>query len=262
MGNRVAHGIYFLFVSFLSAGSLAAQPLGTTARQMEKGSWKMVGYYQGTHEQDLDFELAGDGICTSNVGGKSFACGQTSTVKATGNGEAAVVKWIFQPHETGLQYYLFAGAGGYRLSQGTTTVVDSGFVDHSGFLSGVGAKAVLFPDTLVSPGLALDAGAGWQRYFDDLRLDILQYQVAIEASHRFVFREDRLTVEPYGGVKWFRSLAWLRDIGSGTRVGGKKDTVTPFLGLYLPIGDSEGLFGEASFVNGIQYAMGLSILFK
>jgi hypothetical protein len=140
-------------------------------------------------------------------------------------------------------------------------------------------KAVLWPDTVAGPGLAADLSIGWQRYwFNALqpaqaaseahinqRLDIMETQFALQTGHLFTGPAGepwRVGVEPYGGLKWVRDQAWLMDFDGGGRVGGMKDTFTPFLGVHLKVYEKEGLYAEASFVNGWQYAAGLSVRFK
>jgi len=250
-------------VVLLFTGVSGAQMLGTSARQMEAKSWKGILFYQGVHRQDLNFKVAGNGICNTkeNGTGVSFACGENGSVRAHGTGNALILKLVRQPHDGGLQLYGWAGAGDYEIFRGTAPVMQTLSMNRGGFLGGLGAKMVIWPETIVTPAIALDGNLGWQRYFGGLRLDILQYQFAVEASRKFGVPDSRLTVEPYGGVKWLRTHAWLREIGSGVRVGGVKDTVTPFIGLNLPFHAKESLFAEASFVNGIHYAGGLSISF-
>lgn len=236
--------------------------LGTSARQMEAGSWKTLVYFQGASDQKLKFELTDNGICSGHgATAPQFACGQTGEVKLEGDAAAVLVKAVRQVSEQGFQLYALAGAGDYSIKQGTSSIINGRALNRGGFLSGVGAKAVIWPDTLVAPAIALDASLGWQRYYGQMRLDILQYQLALEASHRFVFDDSRWVVEPYGGIKWLRSHAWLKNIGSGERVGGIQDTVTPFLGLNLPVFGGDAIFAEASFVNGIQYSGGLVFKF-
>ncbi|MEK7745013.1 MAG: hypothetical protein AAB578_11575 [Elusimicrobiota bacterium] len=234
-------------------------------------------YYQGVQDQALNFAVTGSGVCTgpSTITVVSFPCGSTGETKAEGSGGAVLLKLIFQPHE-GFQYYLSAGAGDYSLRVASVSVVNSLTGDRPGFLYGAGARAVLVPDTLSAPGFALDASLSWQRYYFnelqpgrtaaqtqiDQRLDLMQTQVAVETGHLFKPLGWSVGVEPYGGVKWVRSQAWLKDLAGGGRVGGMKDAVTPFLGVELPIYEKEGLFAEASFLGGIQYAAGLNIRFK
>jgi hypothetical protein len=160
-------------------------------------------------------------------------------------------------------------------------VVNSLSGDRPGYLYGMGVRALLWPDTEVKdafivPALAVDGSAGFQRYyFNDLqpaqgasvggidqRLDLLHLQLALETSHLFKFEGTRWALEPYGGLKWIRTEARLKDLRGGGRIGGMQDTVTPFLGLGVTPYENESFFAEASFVNGIQYAAGLNVRFK
>ncbi|MEK7656513.1 MAG: hypothetical protein AAB412_02035 [Elusimicrobiota bacterium] len=276
MGKAFKQGLCALAVLLGMSGSAWAQALGTSSAQLKPGSWKALVYYQGVRDQALGFAMTGSGVCIASAASSvSFPCGSTGETKAEGSGGAVLLKLIFQPHE-GFQYYLSAGAGDYSLRVASVSVVNSLTGDRPGFLYGAGVKAVLMADTLTAPGVALDANLSWQRYYFnelqpgrtaaqtqiDQRLDLMQTQVAVEAGHLFKPLGWSVGVEPYGGLKWVRSQAWLKDLGGGGRVGGMKDAVTPFLGVELPIYEKEGLFAEVSFLGGIQYAAGLNIRFK
>lgn len=89
----------------------------------------------------------------------------------------------------------------------------------------------------------------------------MSYQFAVESSHLFTLNEF-WKLEPFGGVKWTRVQAELKNLVDGSRAGGRKDTVTPFLGLRVPIEDHEAFFAEASFVDGYHYGAGLELRFK
>ena len=92
------------------------------------------------------------------------------------------------------------------------------------------------------------------------RLDLMRLQLALEASRRFDFG-GRWKVEPYGGLKWVRTQAWLKDLDSGNRFGGIEDAVKPFAGVSLPFSDNENLFAEAAVLKGYEYAAGLAVRF-
>ena len=116
----------------------------------------------------------------------------------------------------------------------------------------------------------------------DQRLDLMQYQVAVEASHVFTLQDadakadekeaemaglaaltgQGFKLEPYGGVKWVRIQSDLKDLSDGSHTGGQQDTVTPFLGLRIPFSKNEGLFAEAQFVGGYAYAGGMELRFR
>ncbi|MCH8303002.1 MAG: hypothetical protein IH912_09635, partial [Proteobacteria bacterium] len=116
------------------------------------------------------------------------------------------------------------GVGDYTVDIGSNTVFDSSLEDKAGFLTSVGAKAVILPDTIVSPAFALDVSFGLQRYFGGgRRLDMTQVQIALETSHRFVFQDPGFTIEPYGGLKWTRHQVYLKTLATDSRVGGRKN---------------------------------------
>ena len=296
-GLRAAAAFAAVFAVCGRIPAAQAITLASSARQLPPGSLKLSLYYQGLQNQHLDFQVGSAGPCAGGgTVNPAFPCGSSGDVPARLDGGAVIFQAAAQPWE-GLQYYASAGLG--TASMGASNNWMSG--DRPGFLYGAGAKAVLLPDTIVSPGVALDGRLGWERYyFNELQpagtrsqafvneqLDIWRYQLALEVSHQFNARESRseaagkeplasamnagravldtlgeLRFEPYGGVKWLRSRAVLKDFQDGRRLGGIQDSFAPFLGLMVPVYDHEGLFGEVSFVNGAQYAMGLNVRFK
>jgi len=261
-----------------SASWAGAQILATTARQSSSGSLKILGYYQGVQDQTLKFNTNSSGLCTS--GTASFPCGQGTETDTTGKGGAGMVKIIWQPWER-FQYYGMVGAGDYTLSVPSNTVTNVLNGDNVGLIYGFGLKASVVPDTIVaaeglpSPAIAIDASITQSRYhFNksfpggtpaggdiDERLTMTAYSVAVEASHLFTL-DQFWKLEPYGGVKWTRVDADLKDLGSGSHAGGMTDTVTPFLGLRAPIEDHEAFFAEATFVDGYHYGGGMELRFK
>ena len=263
MKPRLLRGIVALSAVLLFPIGASAQMLGTTARQLSKGTLETTVFYQGTSKQHLNFELT-DGVCVSTSPlGNVFGCGTTADIDARGFGQALITKFSYQPSERGLIFYASAGVGDYRVTVGSTTVFDASLEDKAGFLTTFGVKGVILPDTIVSPAIALDTSVGIQRYWGGgRRLELMQIQIAMEASHRFVFKDPDFTIEPYGGVKWWRTQAYLKTIATGSRVGGRQKTVTPFLGFKVPFFENDSVFAEVSFVNGIQYASGLAIRFK
>jgi len=261
-------GVFFLFAAHARANLLYSP------RQLSSGTWEVLAYYQGVQGQDLNFSLAGNGTCATQTGNRSFACGGTEKVGGKGDGGAAMVRLAYQPYES-MQYYAAFGAGDYTLRVDSISQTNVLTGERPGQLYQIGVKDVLWPDTIVGPGLAADVSFGWQRYWFnethpeqafgysiDQRLDVLLTQVALETGHLFKQEGWRVGVEPYGGVKWMRLQAWLKDFQGGGRVGGIQDTVTPFLGVHLQTYEKEGLFAEASFVNGWQYGAGLSLRFN
>lgn len=235
---------------------------------------KLLAYYQGVQDQTLNFTTNDSGNCKT-PGGVSFSCGQSGTTAAKGNGGAGMLKLIWQPWER-FQYYATYGVGSYSLSAPSATVTNVLTGDSVGQIFGAGMKASIVPDTVVTPAIALDVSMteslyNFNRRFPggtpgadnniDQRLTLMTYSVAVETSHLFVVDES-WKLEPYGGIKWTRVQTDLKDLGDGSHAGGQTDTVTPFLGLRVPVEDHEAFFAEASFVDGYHYGGGLELRFK
>ena len=267
-----------------------SQSLGTTARQLPAGSLKILAYYQGEQDQTVKFNAGSSGSCSSQ-NGINFVCNQSGDVDAKGAGGAGLVKVIYQPWEN-VQYYAAFGMGDYSLSVPSVTLANTLTGDNPGTILTAGLKAVLYPDTLVTPAIAVDLSVSRSRYaFNrvypaatpgannsiDQRLDLMQYQVAVEASHIFTLQDADeksdekaglvarrgvgFKLEPYGGVKWLRLQSDLKDLMDGSHTGGQQDTVTPFVGLRIPFSRNEGVFAEAQFVDGYVYAAGMELRF-
>lgn len=255
----------------------AAQISGLTARQASKGSLKFLAYYQGVADQNLNFSIDGSGVCSAAPpsGGVSFPCNSSGDVEAEGSGGAGLVKIAWQAAER-FQLYAHVGTGDYSIKVPSTTVGNTISGDKLGIIYGAGLKASIVPDTIVNPAIALDLSITRSHYnFNTIapggtpgissgfstRLTLMTYIVAVETSHLFTIDEN-WKLEPYGGVKWTRVQADLKDLAGGGHAGGHKDTGTPFLGLRVPAEDRIAFFGEASFMDGLHYGGGLELRFK
>lgn len=259
-----------LFAS-LSAVQAAAQVSGVPARQASSGSLKFLAYHQGVAEQPIDFSISGSANCQTPAG-VPFGCGQGGTVEAEGRGAAGMFKAVYQIGDYARPYAVI-GAGSYELSVPSTTVTNTLSGSAPGLIYGGGVKFSVNPDTQFTPGVAIDLGfqraayrldhlsprgAGPSRA--DQRLTLTTWQVAVEAAHQFSFESGKL--EPYGGIRWIRVDAELKDLPSGTRAGGRTNTASPFLGLRVPAGDRFAGFMESSFAGGYHYGAGLEYRFK
>jgi len=277
----------------LLEGSVEAQNLNTSARQLPQGSLKVSAYYQGEQDQALNFNVNNSGSCSSPNGSVGFGCDQSGSVEAKGHGGQGLVKMVYQPWDS-FQYYAVGGLGSYSLNVPSTTITNQLTGDTPGWILGAGVKAVLAADTQFTPAIAVDASLTHSQYAFNRRfpgggsptqnndvnqqLGLWQYQVAIEASHLFTIvdavtkQEQKETglalvnpsikLEPYGGVKWTRTQADLHDLQDGSHAGGQQDTISPFVGLRIPAYDHEAFFAEASFVDGYVYSGGMEIRFK
>ena len=241
---------------------------------------KFLGYYQGVQDQTLNFSINDSGTC-STQNNLSFSCGGSGSIAGKGSGGAGMLKVIWQPWER-FQYYAMVGAGDYSMSVPSATVTNVYTGDNSGRIYGAGLKASIVPDTIVAadgyptPAIALDLSMTRSQYDFNRRntmgassvsasiaqrLVLMTYQFAVEASHLFTV-DQNLKCEPYGGVKWTRVQADMKDRGDGSHAGGQQDTVSPFLGLRIPVEDHEAFFAEASFIDGYHYGAGLELRFK
>jgi hypothetical protein len=266
MKNRFWGRAFSLGGAFLLSVNAHGQVLGSSARQLSKGALETSFYYQGVSKQHLNFEVTDGGTCSSpnvlTLPAPNFQCGSTADVSGRGSGQAMIFKASYQPQERGLIFYTTVGVGDYRVDVGSVTVMNSSVEDQAGILTSAGAKAVIIPDTVVlAPAVALDASLGLQRYWGTSRLDLFQFQLALEASHKFVFKSTEFVIEPYGGMKYLRTQAYLKNLANGSRVGGRQHTVTPFLGFRVPVFEKDVLFAEVSMVEGVTYASGLSVRF-
>ena len=252
----------------LLAGTARSQSLAVSARQMPKGSLKILGYYQGTQSQETTFSVRGAANCVS-PNGVAFGCSQTGDVTAKGSGSMGIVKALYQPGEL-VQYYAAIGAGGYDL-----TLPSGKLSGNPGVSGSLGLRGTVYPDTIVTPGVAVDFGVtrsvfSYNRFEQGIpgqntavnhRLGMWQYQFAVEIGHQFAI-EKGLAVEPYGGAKWVVIKTDLNDLQTGSHSGGTQNTVSPFLGVRVPFGEHEAVFVEGSqFVDGTQEAAGLEIRF-
>jgi len=241
---------------------------------------KFLAYYQGVQDQTLRFTVNDSGNCSA-PNGVTFSCGQSGDIDAKGSGGAAAVKILWQPWER-FQYYGMFSVGEYSVRVPSSTITNLLTGDTRGLTYGVGMKASIVPDTIVAvdgfptPAIALDLSIArslydFNRRFPggspgvsnniNQRLELMTYQFAVESSHLFTLNES-WKLEPYGGMKWTRVQTDLKDLVDGSHAGGQKDTVTPFLGLRVPVGDHEAFFGEASFIDGYHYGAGLELRFK
>lgn len=271
--RRASVSLALALLTFPAAG----QVLGTTARQASSGSLKLLAYYHGTFDQSVNFSIAGAGSCAAAPpnGTVSFACGQSGDVEAKGSGGAGLIQLLWQPWEW-FQYYGRFGAGNYSLTVPSTTVSNVLSGDKEGFIFGAGVKASVVPDTIVTPGIAFDLSLTRAQYEFNRRfpggtpgvsgniaqrLVLMTYQFAVETSHLFTL-DEHWKLEPYGGVKWMRVVADLKDLVDGSHAGGKQDTATPFVGLRVPAGKHEAGFVEASFIGGYHLGVGFEMRFK
>lgn len=238
---------------------------------------KFLAYYQGVADQNINFSVDGSGVCSAAPpnGGVAFPCNFSGDIETKASGGAGMFKITWQAAER-FQLYAHVGTGDYSIKVPSTTVENTLSGDKLGLIFGAGLKASVVPDTIVNPAIALDLNIMRSHYnFNRItpggtpginngfsqRLELMTYQVAVETSHLFTIDES-WKLEPYGGVRWTRVQADLKDLASDGHAGGQKDTGTPFLGLRFPAEDRIAFFAEASFFDGVHYGGGLELRFN
>ncbi len=272
MQRMSVRGAFLSLGVLLFVSSASAQLLGTSSRQLPAGSLRLLTYYSGVSDQTVRFNVRGTGSCVSQ-NGVTFGCNQTGDVDGSGDGAMGAAKLVWQPWDI-LQYYGVVGAGGYRLKVPGANGDQYLSGDNPGVMGTLGVRGTIYPDTVVTPAIALDASISDTRYaFNratgvgsgaqttiNQALSLWRYQVALEAGHQFSVESWK--VEPYGGLKWTRTQADLLDRQTGGHSGGRIDVVSPFLGVKVPASEHEAFFAEAAFVEGYQYGAGLEVRFK
>lgn len=273
--------LQILVLVTILGGAARAETLMTSGRQLSPGALKVLGYYEEARGRDLSFSVGAGGrsqFCknppTCSVVESFAAPAEGADVEAESWSTRGALKLLHQPWE-GLQYYAWVGSGDFSLRIPSATVANTLEGDRRGWSYGLGVRAVLNPDTVVTPAITLDLGVSRARHRLDrldqqsagssrvaMEMDLRVYQASLEASHRFPLGGARFYLEPYGGLRYERLESRLTDLNLGSREGGAKSTTTPFLGLAVPLYERERIVAEASFVNGIVFGVGLEIALR
>ena len=238
------------------------------ARQAGEGSVRLTAFVAGVSDEGLLFHANGTGSASTSTTGTLFSSQSGSDVDAQGGGSQLFFKLSAQPFE-GFEYSLIGGLGHYGVKVPSASATSDLTGDRVGTTVGAGIRWTMVPDTLVTPAAALDVsalhsqfsltrldvpGAGGQNVDERLTLDRLQ--AALVLSKRWG------SWEPYGGVKWLRTFAKLKDLSTSETAGGTKDATIPFLGARFKAFERESLVAEAAFTNGFQVGGGVEIKFK
>jgi len=221
-------------------------------------------YYQ-TYNDKLDFIISQKNVI--NVGPLSYLSGSQTDIESNSNAAGMCAQLMFNPNN-GLYYWLKAGVAGYELDIPSLSVTNKLSGQEQGWVCGAGARKLLFPGTIVTPAVAIDAGFSYYSFgFDCLRsgdaapvsvnerLEILETQADIVISKRIK------KVEPYGGLKVYRKMAALTDKPSFSNVSGIKDNAGLFFGLKFDFYQYEALVLEGSFIGDTSFSAGINIGF-
>ena len=232
---------------------------------------KFLAYYQGVADQNLNFSIDGSRRLQRGSAFRRghFPCNSSGDVETEGSGGAGIFKIAWQAAE--FQLYTHVGTGDYSIKVPSTTAGNTISGDKLGLIFGAGLKASIVPERSstrrsrwisasrdrITISIASPRGTPGINNGFSSRLELMTYQVAIETSHLFTIDEN-WKLEPYGGVKWTRVQADLKDLAGGGHAGGQKDTGTPFWAYAFPPRIVSPSSGRLRFSTGFITAAGWS----
>jgi len=260
--------LWFLFIcaavmaaqSSLIYGSEVVFP----ATQLEKGGVSLAVFYGNTAEK-LDFNVnSRDQI---KVGNNSYFSEVSSDLESDGTSRGVYAKLMFNP-ANGLYYWLKAGLAGYSLDIPSSLAKNNLTCQNSGWVYGIGARKLLFPDTIVTPAVAIDFGFNYAIYGMDTfraggsdpvavndKLEIIETQADLVVSKKINI------VETYGGLKVYNKAATLTDKSGFANVSGTRNDAGLFFGVKVNYYKQEALLIEGSFIGETNFTAGINIKF-
>jgi hypothetical protein len=242
-----------LFISFflLTGSSLIyASEVLLPASQIEQGKGSLSLLYSNNDEK-INFRISNlDAIKVNNI---SYFSNVNNDLESTGKNSSIALKFIFNPHSS-LYYWVKAGVGNYDLEIPSVTVKNKLSGRDMGWIFGLGIHKNLFPDTIVTPAAAFEAGINYSSYRLDSfgtgdgapvlisdTLDLTEIQAAFLMSKKYS------KFEPYGGFKVFRTYALLIDNTTTGKATGVRDNYGLFVGTKVKVYPKESLVLEGSF---------------
>jgi len=201
------------------------------------------------------------------IGGSSYFSTVNNDLEGSGARATVAAKLMVNPH-SGLYYWLSAGSGSFEMEIPSVTVNNRYAAQDNGFNASAGLRKILFPDTLFTPAIAVDMGVRYDAY------DVAEFQSGAGARQRISAKleltevQAALTVskvlygvEPYGGIKVFRTYTRLSDRGSFDSVSGIKDNAGLFAGARLEIYPKEFIVVEGSLIGETSFTAGWNVEF-
>jgi len=260
--------LWFLFFGVLICALKCSLIYGSEvvlpATQIEKGKVSFLLLYGDTSEK-LNFHVTGREQI--RVGNNSYFSNVSNDLESDGRSSDVSVKLVINP-DNGLYYWFKAGVSDYSLDIPSDTVKNNLSGQDKGLICGFGARKLLFPDTIVSPAVAVGLGVNYAVYgLDSFRsgdsapvvvndkLEITEFQADVVISKKL----DKF--EPYGGVKVYRKNVTLTDRASIANVSGAKDDAGLFFGTRFSYFKNEALIVEGSFVGDTSFTAGVNINF-
>lgn len=254
--------ITFLFYASLTFASEIIMP----ARQIALKDCQVALYYSQL-EQDLNFKVTSVDQIIVPGSAIGYFSKVTNDFKCSGKTERVLLKIITNP--TGGFYYWFkAGAGKYELEIPSQTVTNKLSSLDNGYLLGIGLRSQIFPDTIVTPAIAVGLGLNYSLYdLEKFRTEnnpgeLVDNKLSLtEVQLDLLFSKEFRKFEFFGGAKVLRTYANLTEKQSLSEVSGFKDNIGLFLGSRIKIHSNESLFLEGSFLNEKGFSVGWNVEF-
>jgi hypothetical protein len=253
-----------VFLVLMVCSLASAAELMAPARQIgvHHGS---VTLYGGKANNTLN--LRSTGSSSVNVGAFSYQSTGAQDIEVPVTASQMTVQLLLNP-DAALSYWFRCGVVAYELQLPSTTVKNTAWGYSPGIRCGVGARKLLFPDTLFSPAIAFSIGIMYERQeLDTLRneqmakqvirsfVEITEYQLTCSVSKRFSH------VEPYGALRIERTCMALIDSAYNSELRGIKDAANITAGCCIKIFDNEEIVVEASLGNQTGMTAGWKVTF-
>lgn len=257
---------FFAGLSVILCGSLTySSEIVIPAAQIMKGKGVVVIYYTRAN-QDLNLQVSNkDEIKVNN---SSYFSEVTNDFKCNGNANSVLVKAVINPVDEGFYYWLKAGSGSYDLEIPSASVRNKLSGRNLGTIVGLGMRSQLFPDTIVTPALAIEMGGSYSVYDLDVfksgsdpnqsianRFEVFEAQISCLISKKI------RKFEPFGGLKIARTFNQLRQLNSQGSVSGAKDNAGVFAGARYYVHSNETVVIEGGFVGETSLTIGWNINF-
>ncbi len=255
---------FFLSVFFIAFNFsiLNASEILNTAHQLRKGELNLSVYYTNT-SRDINFSI--ETATRVVVGGESYYTKSLAKFDSEILYREVGAKVNFNPFD-GLYYWLKGAFGKSELKMPT---LDGNikFTDGARCRFALGVRKLLFPDTIVTPALAVETAFEYGRAslkklhtndgdaVADAVLENKEYRLAFIGSKRFgVF-------EPYGAVKVSRIYSDFVNMGGSGNFSGNVDNVGLTAGLKVNFEPRESFTIEASFLNERSVSAAINLVF-
>jgi len=255
----------FLLAFICVSSLISASEIVVAPTQIAAGGWSISAYY-GLAEEKVSLQVNGrDEIQVA--GNVSYLSDVSNVLDCPGRARRVMLKSMFNPYGN-VSYWLSAGAGYYELQVPSQTVKNTFSGQSPGIVVGLGFRSVLFPDTIVTPSISVEAGIQYGYYaFDSMAVGNEAAQPVNDLFERAEIQAAVLVgkrlrnLEIYGGLKVMRTAVVLKDKTTLGSVSGNSDSAGVMAGVKLHLYPEESLFIEGNLAGENGIAAGWNIKF-